>query len=238
MDLDATAVVSWSARALGLDAGVPAATLESFWSEEAGCYRLFDGGLRPNVSTEVHVLEAILAAPDADEALKRRVWRRTIGLLASRDWHEHYHLSPFFIWEQIVGFGFRHPARLAADPTGVHLEALEQVLAHQAPGGGFRSAYASAPNQEETGLALIALRAALHGLSDGPLRARVAEAAEAARAFLLAERAEGQRAHLDLWTGKALARAAQISEAIVLASLAGWPADGLGRSAAATIAQA
>jgi hypothetical protein len=116
--------------------------------------------------------------------------------------------------------GFRHAHRFPERPTRVHHEALERILALQVAGGGFQSAFTTAPNPEETGLAMIAMRAALDALAPGALRDRTEGAYAAALAFQRLA-LTGALPRLALWTGKVMVDIPHLSEAIVLASLAG-----------------
>jgi acyl-CoA synthetase (AMP-forming)/AMP-acid ligase II/surfactin synthase thioesterase subunit len=220
-DVDITALALGLCHVLGLPVGLHTEALEQFWNPAHECYLGFDGRPAASVCAEIHVLDAYLRAQDVSEGRRRDVWRRTVRLLESRPWHEKAHVSPFFVWELIVGLGFCHGPRFPDDPTRVHFEALEQILAHQTPAGGFRSAYLASPCVEESSLALLGLRSALHGLPAGELCDRVRTAARACREYLLRERAAGPARHPELWVGKLLAAPTNQIEAITLAALAG-----------------
>jgi len=183
----------------------------------------FDDQPIPSVSTEVHVLEATMAAPQVSRERQRMVWQRTIRLLESRPWHEQIHVSPFALWELVTSMGFRHARHFPETPTNVHFEALERILENQTANGGFQSAYTNAPNQEETALALTALRSALETLPPDTLRLRVQAAAEAGSAWLSRAIADEDARHPALWTGKVLMGSPHVLQALVLSSLIGMP---------------
>jgi acyl-CoA synthetase (AMP-forming)/AMP-acid ligase II len=217
-DADMTSLAILIARQAGGLQVPSAAALEHFWRPGPACYEWFDGNMLPNVSTEVHVLEAVLGAPDVPPAHKRAVWQRTVRLLEERPWHEKFHASPFYIWEAIVDTGFRHAAAFPDLPTRVHHEALELILAHEAPGGGFRSAAFPAPVRQETALALLALATAEAHLPAGALRDKVAAALARGRA-VLAEQRRLDVPRPPLWVAKTLLTAPHIDEALELAAL-------------------
>ncbi len=226
MDCDTTAVAACAAFTSGLPVRFDVERLHGHWVESQQCYLGFDGKPLPSVSTEVHVLEATLAAPGVSRERQRAVWQRTIRLLEGRPWREPFHVSPFFVWELVASMGFRH-ARLFPDaPTTVHVEALERILENQTVDGGFQSAYTSAPNPEETALALTALGSALAALPPGSLRLRAQAAAEAGSAYLRRALAEEDTRAPALWTGKVLMAPHHIIQALVLSSLMGLERGG------------
>ncbi len=94
-------------------------------------------------------------------------------------------------------------------------------MVNQTVEGGFQSASTSAPNPEETALALTALGAALAALPPGGLRLRAQAAAEAGSAYLRRALAENDTRSPALWTGKVLMAPQHIIQALVLSSLIG-----------------
>ena len=221
MDCDMTAAAVCAAFTSGLPVSFAVERLERYWVESRQCYMGFDGQPIPSVSTEVHVLEATMAAPHASRNQRLAVWQRTLRLLEERPWHEQAHASPFFVWELVASMGFRHVHHFPEAPTNVHLDALERILENQAPNGGFQSAYTDAPNPEETALALTALRSALGTLAPGSLRQRAQAAADAGCAYLRGAIAEEHAPHPALWTTKVLMAPPHIIQALVLSSLIG-----------------
>ena len=241
MDCDMTAAAVCAAFTSGLPVSFAVERFERFWVESRRCYMGFDGQPIPSVSTEVHVLEATMAAPHVSRHQRLAVWQRTLRLLEERPWHEQAHASPFFVWELVASMGFRHAHHFPEAPTNVHLEALERILENQTPGGGFQSACTHAPNPEETALALTALRSALGTLAPGPLRLRARTAAEAGCAYLRGAIAEEHTPHPAFWTTKVLMTPPHIIQALVLSSLSGLESEPRGRSstvAAADLIQA
>jgi acyl-CoA synthetase (AMP-forming)/AMP-acid ligase II/surfactin synthase thioesterase subunit/acyl carrier protein len=222
MDCDTTAAAACAAFASGLPVRFDVERLHGHWVESRRCYLGWDGEALPAVSTEIHVLEATLAAPGVSQDRRRAVWQRTIRLLEERPWREPFHLSPFYVWELVASMGFRHAHRFPEAPTSVHFEALERILESQAADGGFQSAYTDAPNQEETALALTALRSALGALPPGASRQRAQAAAEAASDWLRRAISDGGGRHPALWTAKVLMAPRHLIQAVVLSSLRGW----------------
>ena len=222
MDCDTTAAAACAAFTSGLPVRFDVERLHGHWVESRRCYLAWDGEATPSVSTEIHVLEATLAAPGVSRDRQRAVWQRTIRLLEERPWREPFHLSPFYVWELVASMGFRHAHRFPEAPTSVHFEALERILESQAADGGFQSAYTDAPNQEETALALTALRSALGVLPPGALRQRAQAAAEASSTWLRRAISDGEGRHPALWTAKVLMAPPHLIQAVVLSSLSGW----------------
>jgi len=222
MDCDTTAAAACAACTSGLPVRFDVERLHGHWVESRQCYLAWDGEATPSVSTEIHVLEATLAAPGVSQDRQRAVWQRTIRLLEERPWREPFHLSPIYVWELVASMGFRHAHRFPEALTRVHFEALEHILESQAAEGGFQSAYTDAPNQEETALALTALRSALGALPPGALRQRAQAAAEAASAWLRRAISDGAGRHPALWTAKVLMAPPHLIQAVVLSSLSGW----------------
>ncbi|WP_375765676.1 FAD-dependent oxidoreductase [Archangium gephyra] len=222
MDCDTTATAACAALTSGLPVRFDVERLHGHWVESRRCYLAWDGEATPAVSTEIHVLEATLAAPGVSRDRQRAVWQRTIRLLEERPWREPFHLSPFYVWELVASMGFRHAHLFPEVPTSVHFEALERILENQAADGGFQSAYTDAPNQEETALALTALRSALGALPPGASRQRAQAAAEAASAYLRRAISDGACRPPALWTAKVLMAPPHLIQAVVLSSLSGW----------------
>jgi hypothetical protein len=221
-DCDSSAVALYVAHLTGVKAGFTIELLEKSWVAESDCYwGGFEDRPIPSVSTEIHVLDAIMTAPDASLDDKRRIWRRTVRLLESRPWCEQFHLSPFYIWELIAGMGFRYASLFPETETNVHHVALNLILDHQDRNGGFRSAYVPRVNMEETGFALLALRAAQSALPpDCDLAKRLVSAISAARTFLMEEWPRRHLERTELWVGKLLSTPPNLIDSIVLASLA------------------
>jgi hypothetical protein len=235
-DCDASAVAQIVCHAAGRTTKMATSRLERFWNEARGAYQSADGQDTWTVSTTVHVLEAHLRAPDVGHDDRARVYRRTVRLLEERPWVELHHLSPFYVWEAIVGTFFPYAHAFPDAPTRVHHEALARVLEGEVDRtGGFRGPFVERANLEESALALLALRAALRGELPRELRTTVARTAERARAFV-ARALDARDPTPDLWVGKLLYAPEHIVRAIATAALA-HPAELHARAHAAPTAK-
>lgn len=223
LDCDMSAMALILASATGLRAGFGVELLERFWSAPHAAYLAYGDQPLPNITTEIHVLEAVMTAPDVDEAHRRRVWQRTLRLLETRPWREKFLLSPVYIWETIACALYRYASRFPDDPTEVHHRALELLLAEQGADGGFGSAYVQASNRVETGLALVGLRELLTLLPPGERRERVRLAASRAYAFLETERQAGRTDNGQLTTLKLLGSLTHLENCIVVGAMIGGP---------------
>ncbi len=218
VDCDATAITNVVCAALGITPRLATTRLDAWWNEQKGAYQSADGRDSYTVSTLLHVLDAYLDDPDVAESERARIAARAIDALESRPWIELHHLSPFFIWSNIVTSFFAHERSF--EHTRVHHEALALILgAQDVVSGGFASAFTERPNLEESALALLALEHAREGTLDDAERAAVAAAIDAARPFVAnALRDPGPLPAL--WTGKLLYAPEHIIRAIANAALA------------------
>ena len=140
------------------------------------------------------------------------------------------HLSPFYAWEGIISVFFEHEHLFPDDRTTAHHEALAELLRQQAPSGGFHSFYLAEPSLEETGYALLALKAAARGSLAPERRRDVMAALGRAQAFLEQPWCDARRSghtvlHPELWIGKTLFTSVNLVDAVIAAALLAPPAS-------------
>ena len=231
VDVDSTAIALYLSERLGLDVPIErgARILDSQWDEARECYRNTLGTF-PNVNISVMVLRAYLEMRSVPWERKREIWRRTIRQLESRSWMVLEHLSPFYAWEGIISVFFEHEHLFPDDRTTAHHEALAELLRQQAPSGGFHSFYLAEPSLEETGYALLALKAAARGRLAPERRREVMAALGRAQAFLERPWCDARRSghtvlHPELWIGKTLFTSVNLVDAVIAAALLAPPAS-------------
>ena len=231
VDVDSTAIALYLSERLGLDVPIERGEriLDSQWDEARACYRNTLGTF-PNVNISVMVLRAYLEMRSVPWERKREIWRRTIRQLESRSWMVLEHLSPFYAWEGIISVFFEHEHLFPDDRTTAHHEALAELLRQQAPSGGFHSFYLAEPSLEETGYALLALKAAARGRLTPDLRREVMAALGRAQAFLERPWCDARRSgltvpHPELWIGKTLFTSVNLVDAVIAAALLAPPAS-------------
>jgi acyl-CoA synthetase (AMP-forming)/AMP-acid ligase II/surfactin synthase thioesterase subunit/protoporphyrinogen oxidase/acyl carrier protein len=222
VECDISAVAQLVCHTWGLPTKMPSHRLvHDLWNEQARGYQTLEGRDVYDVSTVLHVLGACMVAPDLDDEEKQRVWTRSLRLLDERPWVELYHLSPLYSWQQVIAFVGGHAHRFPEHPTRAHEDALALMLQLQQPCGGFQSHLLDAPNEEETGLALLAMKDAMawprSRSSWLELRHRVNRAEHFLKTRLVAR--QGVPTHPDMWMAKLSYSALNVIESILLAGL-------------------
>jgi thioesterase domain-containing protein len=221
-DCDSTALALWVAASTGTRSRLPTRHLETWWDEEKFGYQDLNGNAATIAALTIIILEAYLRDPEISPAERQNVWRRTIRKLETEVWEDSvHHLSPIYTWENVVSALFPNEHRFPEDRTRVHQDALELILSCEQPAGGYQTCHSSAPNLEETALALLAFKSVLSCPIDEALRRRVTAAAQRAESFLVTRRERGYdpEAHPDLWIAKVQYAPVNVVEATIVASL-------------------
>eukprot|EP00698_Gefionella_okellyi_P012932 TRINITY_DN3515_c0_g1_i2.p1 TRINITY_DN3515_c0_g1~~TRINITY_DN3515_c0_g1_i2.p1 ORF type:complete len:2412 (+),score=457.36 TRINITY_DN3515_c0_g1_i2:141-7376(+) len=166
VDADASAIAGALCSVTRCRSKMPTCHLNRFWNDEMGAYASSDGTSRFCTSTMMFVLEAYLEDDVTSAEEKLQVWTRTIQKLASAQWQELYHLSPFYVWDRIVTVISKHAHAFPEQPTTLHLDAVHAILKAQHTNGGFSGGiYLPQANVEETAFAIKSLKAFLRSKS-------------------------------------------------------------------------
>ncbi|KND02621.1 uncharacterized protein SPPG_08952 [Spizellomyces punctatus DAOM BR117] len=228
-DVDVSALAIYLLQNTHIPSRMRVTGLEAFWNERYGFYENFERSDFFVTANHMHILEAYCTAPDDHVSFegKLKIWQRITGLLKTRSWGEHNHLSSLYIWERVVSCIYTYQHLFPDDPVDVHKVALELILQLQdeQSGGVGSAALNGRPNMEETGMALLAIRSALRskgGLEES-LRIKCERALRKGKKYLQKEWDKCSKEEIPmfeaLWPGYLAFCPTNIVKSIIVSSL-------------------
>ncbi len=222
IDVDSTAIALFVDHLYGRTSTVEQGErrLESRWSSKIGAYKNSLGDWYNTTILCTVLRTQILLNPVA--AQRRRLWDRLLDNLEQRVWMMPDHLSPIYGWEAIVSTVCELEDRFPERRTVVHHRALERILSCQQDSGGFCSIYLEEPCEEETALAVMALKYAAAANLPPALAGKVPRALENGQKWLVDAFVSRRRArvrHPELWVGPVTFYAPNIIDGMTIGAL-------------------
>ena len=169
----ALSVLSQTERSLVIDATV----LERWWNPDFNAYETFGKSFRskPDVSTNVHVLQAALLDQTVAADYKRIVAERVLGFLSisarydvvsqGRFWIDKWNLSPCYPALEVVSALsklYNVLPNVEFDVGAMVVAVVNHLVSLQTESGGFQSQQSYGPTVEETAYSVLALKIVLN----------------------------------------------------------------------------